>query len=299
MVRRVLFVCFVGMLASVATAGDLDPPAGPITPTDRERIHGPSATVPVTIDESGSYVLTGNLTGVAGEHGIVIAADGVTLDLNGFVLRGVTDSLAAIATDGARSAVTVTNGTIEGWGGDGISLRDADGVRISEVTAHNNGASGIAAGDGAMIERCTAYDNLDGMEISSGVVRDCIARGNTEGGVLAVTESTVLSCHATGNGANGIEAQSRSVLRENHTSSNGQSGVTVTGSFNTVLDNTSSMDGIGVRATSDSNSIFRNTVNFAFVDSYDISDSNTLGPIIDTSGGTIVSSAQPFANIAN
>jgi parallel beta-helix repeat protein len=52
---------------------------------------------------------------------LTIAADGVTLDLNGFTILGpnrgefVEELQAGIATDGPRSSVTIENGTIDGF----------------------------------------------------------------------------------------------------------------------------------------------------------------------------------------
>jgi hypothetical protein len=54
--------------------------AGNVTPGD-------APGFPVTITQPGSYRLSGNLSAGAAD-GIVVAADDVTLDLNGFNLRG-------------------------------------------------------------------------------------------------------------------------------------------------------------------------------------------------------------------
>ena len=58
--------------------------AGNVTPGD-------AAGFPVTLSRPGSYRLSGNLTAPAGVHGFVIASPGVTLDLNGFAIRGPGD----------------------------------------------------------------------------------------------------------------------------------------------------------------------------------------------------------------
>src|SRR6185295_11122012 len=85
---------------AVLLAGPLDPPAGPILPTYKTlnevepRIVINAANTPGDADslfkitQPGSYYLTGNITGVAGKHGIEVVASGVTLDLNGFDLLG-------------------------------------------------------------------------------------------------------------------------------------------------------------------------------------------------------------------
>ena len=84
----------------LALAGDLDPPAGPITPTMKPLVEiEPRTAINATntpgdadsifkITQPGSYYLTGNITGVAAKNGIEIAADAVVLDLMGFQLNG-------------------------------------------------------------------------------------------------------------------------------------------------------------------------------------------------------------------
>src|SRR5262245_43481489 len=79
--------------AWLAYAGPLDPPPGPITPTHKTltevepRVIVNSTNTPGDADSlykitlPGSYYLAGNITGVAGKHGIEIASSGVTLDL--------------------------------------------------------------------------------------------------------------------------------------------------------------------------------------------------------------------------
>ncbi len=84
-----------------AGAGDVDPPPGPVMPTmirlDEIEPRTPISALPFTINQCGSYFLTDCLTGVAGQNGITIDADDVTLDLNGFTLIGVPGSLDGIA----------------------------------------------------------------------------------------------------------------------------------------------------------------------------------------------------------
>src|SRR4051794_22192460 len=62
-----------------------------------------------------SVKLTKDLTG-CGETGLVIAADGVTVDLNAHTLAG-TGTGDGVVDDGNHSGVTVKNGRIENFGG--------------------------------------------------------------------------------------------------------------------------------------------------------------------------------------
>lgn len=94
--------------AGSALAGDLNPPAGPVAPTHKTlteiepRTAINLANTPGDADslfkitQPGSYYLTGNITGVAGKHGVEIATSGVSLDLMGFTLTGVAGSLDGV-----------------------------------------------------------------------------------------------------------------------------------------------------------------------------------------------------------
>ena len=76
-----------------------------------------SGGFPYSITRAGSYRLTGNLEVPAGVDAIVIAASGVSLDLDGFAILGSAGGSAqspgsAVSVTGAISQVSVTNGTI-------------------------------------------------------------------------------------------------------------------------------------------------------------------------------------------
>src|SRR5260370_1213800 len=87
--------------------------AGNITPGD-------APGFPVTISASGSYRLASNLTVPTGLTGILIKANHVTLDLNGFIIRGSvterTGNADGISDDDIPvQGVTIRNGTIAGF----------------------------------------------------------------------------------------------------------------------------------------------------------------------------------------
>jgi len=117
---------------------------------------GDAAGYPVTLSESGSYLLTGNLTlPDQNTDGIEVTADDVSIDLNGFAIEGpVTCTGEPVSScsaqgngdgiDGYTSQaenVSVRNGSIRGAGNEGISLRshsEVENVRVSQ-----NGNFGI------------------------------------------------------------------------------------------------------------------------------------------------------------
>ena len=125
--------------------------AGNITPGD-------APGFPVTINLPGSYRLSGNLTVPnSNTTGIVIAADHVTIDLNGFALLGPTNCSGGlnpcagagngvgIDTSGSapRFNITVRNGTIQGMGDRGIRLI-GDSHLVEYMHLRSNGSDGIA-----------------------------------------------------------------------------------------------------------------------------------------------------------
>jgi len=307
--------------ASLARAGDLSPPPGPVMPTDRVRIHGPTQAIPVVIDEPGSYVLTGSITGVAGEHGIVIESDNVTLDLNGFSVTGVAGSLSGITSTVPRIAVTVSNGIVSSWGAGGVVLTDVTLSRITGVTAHSNIGDGISTGNSSTIENCFAHMNTtgirmedagtvrnsvvsfntdDGLSLRSGcIARGVTARGNASDGIDATIGALIVGCNATANGMNGILVSSRSRIEGNHVSGNVGAGIRVTGNHCTIEGNSASFNAFGVQVIGTGNTIVRNTTNTNTTQNYDLNASNATGIIIVVNGGGIVSSAQPWANVSN
>jgi parallel beta-helix repeat protein len=137
------------------------------------------ATTLYKITQPGSYYLTTNITGVSGMSGIAIESSQVTLDLNGFSLNGVAGSLDGVRnTNGSIIAVTVRNGIVRFWGGNGISGSGGYGAIYSDLIVFDN-------------------DN-DGMDVFRATVRDCVAEDNGGTGISA-SESGVIHCSATGN----------------------------------------------------------------------------------------------------
>jgi parallel beta-helix repeat protein len=197
--------------AAFLTAGPLNPPAGPVASTYRtltevepripiNSVNTPaSATGTFTITQPGSYYLTGNTTGATGKNGIEILSDNVTIDLRGFDLIGGVGGLDGIATtSGSPAGVTIMNGTISGWTGDGIDLLTtfSPSCHICDIQSTGNGGVGIKAGNGFTIDRCTARLNGGG-GISAqnlGIVRSCTTVSNSTVGLLVGQGSAISGC---------------------------------------------------------------------------------------------------------
>lgn len=202
---------FLGTLVPFAAAqevagtsrlgGAAAPAVGLPTPCDA-RV--PIDALPCTIAAPGSYYLTASATGVAGEHGIVVTADDVAIDLNGHTLIGVGGSLNGIDAGGA-ARVSVRNGRLVRWGGAGAVL--GPGARVVDVGALGSGAAGLVLGEGGLVERCVAADGALGIELGAGGrARHCLAVDNAGAGIRTLgTDGVVEACVVSDNGTDGVE----------------------------------------------------------------------------------------------
>jgi hypothetical protein len=232
----------IGVLALLASLGlqvpcaraqgSLTPPGGP-APTMRtlEQLEPRiPISAPTNLTEPGSYYLTTNLTAAPGETGLYISANDVTVDLNGFTLRSQGGVGAnGILVLGARTNLTVRNGTLRDWSALGISAAGCDHARLEQLQLINNAVMGLWTGPNAQIRSCTVSgsSNAFGLLVASGSqVKDCnvsgvatgIAAGNgaiitgcllVDCGVVGITTSShcvITDCTVSGNGTNGIAA---------------------------------------------------------------------------------------------
>ena len=211
-------VTIVATGALVAGAGPLDPPGGPVEPTyktldqvqpriliNNENTPG-NETALYRITQPGSYYLDRNVIGLGARHGIEIAASDVTVDLMGFKLSGVPNSLDGITTAaGGRQNITIRNGTIRAWGQNGICLDDeSSSVHIEDIHASNNGRDGIEVTGAAVIRDCTAGENgMDGIWARRSTLTGCVASGNMDNG-FTLTDCSITGSTATSNGEDGI-----------------------------------------------------------------------------------------------
>src|SRR5262249_13803327 len=123
---------------------------------------------PYRITQPGSYKLTGNLTTPdINTSAIVVTADNVTLDLNGFsiigpaVCGGVPASCAAFGSGvgvdaGANRGVAVMNGGIQGMGSTAVNVGDSGRVEKMHVTG--NGGGIVAQRNGIVIDNVVTYN---------------------------------------------------------------------------------------------------------------------------------------------
>lgn len=204
---------------------------------------------PITITQPGSYQLSGNLNVPdANTTAIEIAASNVTIDLNGFSIRGpVVCSGSSCSPSGGGSGIaigggipsgccsniTVRNGTVQGMGAHGIFLA-ADAVLLENMHVRSNGAAFAAGIDivglNATIRNSTVdlhcggtgiFVQVDGFLISDNVVSGC-GNGNGVVGGVGSTGSVlrnVIVGHDVGlalfNSSTGYAGYSGNVLENN------------------------------------------------------------------------------------
>jgi hypothetical protein len=189
-IASVVLLAGAALVAPAPAGGPLDPPAGVPAGTNRVMLNSQWTTLPYTIASPGSYVLTSSLVAPAGYtgSGIIVSANDVTIDLNGFALIGAAGAPLTAHGIAANSAplkenFTVRNGSIRGWGGDGISALQTHGVIVEDIRASDNGEDGIVVGTSAVVRDCVVADNAD-VGITAGdasMIRACAASGNTWG----------------------------------------------------------------------------------------------------------------------
>jgi hypothetical protein len=213
--------------------GALTPPPGPITPVMKtleqleprrvlNSLPGVSNAVHV-ITQSGHYYLTANVMAGPGQSGILVAAESVTIDLNGFTVLGSGsgnhDGIAQLdPVDGNASGIIIRNGKVRRWGGAGIRLSNSSIQLLEELEISDCGASGIQASGARLVRKCRVERVRDtGMNFVSDftTVTGCLVDGvqanvGTATGIK-VSSGTVSDCqvrYVNGPNATGIFAYS-------------------------------------------------------------------------------------------
>jgi hypothetical protein len=212
---------------------------------------GDTPGFPVTVDgNSGrSLRLTSDLrVPDAYTTAIQVGAHDVSVDLNGFSVRGVTQctSHPLVQTLNCNPAgfgrgvtvdpslwpvpqgLEVRNGSVTGMGGEGVVL-GARGRAHDLRVAHNAGSGIEALEPGARVADCNVGPNgKDGISVDdSAVVAGNTVYRNRDRGIAAGSGSTLLGNTSAKNGGNGIEADDGSVVTDNTSERNDLSGFLV------------------------------------------------------------------------
>jgi hypothetical protein len=182
---------------------------------------GDAPGFPVSITISGNYRMSSNLTVPnANTSAIVIIANNVTIDMNGFSILGPTDcptdgfsptpgctgSGTGIGIDsgsaGAYLNTRVTNGTINGMGFAGLYL--GLNSRVEGLNITSNGSYGII-GSGGLIKDVLIRSNGGlGIYTSGAIVENTRVLWNLSHGMYFTNVTLVNSSVSLGNGGYGL-----------------------------------------------------------------------------------------------
>jgi parallel beta-helix repeat protein len=189
----------------------------------------PISSLPITINTSGSYYITSNLTGTAGTIGISLAADNITLDLGGFTLFGGGGNIAVSQSGGSRTNLVIRNGVIRGWTNGAVHVGSFH-VQCEDLNLVDNGGAGILTSGYATVRRCLVSgalsSSLAGIYCGSGsLVQDCITRSNAGVGIYTGPRTRVMDCVAEGNAKTGIYANEGSTVSHCNSANNGAHGI--------------------------------------------------------------------------
>lgn len=224
--------------AGLAVAGDLNPPAGPVTETlktlveveprvvmNQDNTPGDADSV-FKITQSGSYYLEDNVIGADRKMGIEVAASGVTIDLNGFEVFGLvlapamSQSGIRVVQNGATHIV-IRNGSIRAWGAAGVDASVADGVVLEDLVVSLNNTDGVVVGANATVRRVRSVQNEgDGVRAGDGSTLSEIVAHDNAGDGVEMGSYCALSSATLRENANGLLAGDDCAVRDSIAISN-------------------------------------------------------------------------------
>lgn len=191
-----------------------------------------SGPAPIRITAPGSYYLTGNvLTNSSLQTAITIAADAVTLDLNGYEVRAESGQIGIHAI--RRKHVTIRNGAVRGFIRN-IDLDATSGEACVVSNVHVSGgistAPGINTGKGTRIEGCVSEGNVGGGFFCSrySVIENCVARRNGGTGFSGYIGNVYLGCASSEN-RDGFSAGNDATVANCAATSNTRLGMSLSG----------------------------------------------------------------------
>ena len=234
------------------------------------------ATASFVISQPGSYCVANNIVGESGKSGIRIDADSVTLDLGGFAMLGVGGSLSGVLVN-SHIHIVVRNGSVSGWGIDGVDGSTAGLARIDDLRADANAGAGISINSGSQVNNCVAAQNggvgmggsndvlvsgcvsslngSHGFQFGGGsILKSCLAYNNGGAGITtsSVSSLTVIDCNAHFNTGFGIAGPKRTFVTGSTGEENRGGGISVGGSSTVSNCNASGNTGIGIIASAGS-----------------------------------------------
>jgi hypothetical protein len=176
-----------------------------------------------TLSQPGSYEVNRNLN--ANGDCLVIAADFVTVDLNGFVLSGNGAGAGiAVPAGPVRRGLSVRNGVATGFL-NGIDAANTTGTAVERVYATGNTLHGILAGDRAIVSRSRSTNNGgDGIRVGRGATVAGNVVGDDQNGIFADAGSSVLHNASRNNRVHGVVMDCPGLFLGNVSSNSGTAG---------------------------------------------------------------------------
>ncbi|HEU0208170.1 MAG TPA: right-handed parallel beta-helix repeat-containing protein [Candidatus Udaeobacter sp.] len=230
-------------------------------------------TASFVISQPGSYCVPSNIIGESGKNGIRIDADGVTLDLGGFAMLGAGGSLSGVLIN-THLHVAVRNGSITGWGSNGLDGSNSGLARIDDLRTDANAGAGISINSGSQVNNCVAAQNggvgmggsndvlvtgcvsslngSHGFQFGGGsILKSCLAYNNGGAGITtsSVSSLTVIDCNAHFNTGFGIAGPKRTFVTGSTGEENRGGGISVGGSSTVSNCNASGNTGVGIIAS--------------------------------------------------
>jgi len=186
---------------------------------------------PVTLPKTGTYRLTSNLD-VSGYDNpgsitaIEITAPNVSLDLNGFSIKGAKLPGSGNGIVSNDFGTTVVNGHVTAMGYWGIVC--GDHCRVDKVVASSNGYTGIEMAGVGILSNSASSNNSNNGVAMNGIVKNCVISGNAVNGLNVGGRSLVEGNEIVDNGQDGVACNGCS-LTDNVIAGNGGKGVFFSG----------------------------------------------------------------------
>jgi parallel beta-helix repeat protein len=211
--------------------------------------NGEIISLPCTIETSGYYFLTNNLTsqGTGIDIGGAFQVKNVTIDLRGYTIFG--DGTGdGIYVGSADEDVEIRNGTVTNFYR-GVVGSGSTNVRVINIRAINNNLHGILLqlSEKSLVKDSTASGNgAMGIWLGKGsTATGNIVGDNANTGINAFFGDTVIGNSVYNNGGHGISAEN-STIKNNTTYSNNMNGINLINNClvdgNTSVDNSSGIN---------------------------------------------------------
>ncbi len=216
--------------------------------------------------------------------GITVAANDVTIDMNGHTLVGPgVGSWNGIYQGSTYRNLTVKNGKVIRW--EAATGIKADGIAtvLSDLQVSTNNFGVFTATCGT-IKNCTAYNNSNcGIEINfMGTIDHCVAYGNGIRGISAHNGGKISGCTAYKNGTTGIGVYKNTwvvdCICDDQKNGTVGYGIYVSGGGNRIDNNSVTDNDYGIYIYGAGNFIVRNTAK-GNTHNYSIVGGNNVGTI--------------------